>query len=72
MLAQRAVQFADVRVVARFDGADGVPGPVVHAQPAPHDRRQLSIVRPDGYIGLVAKADDWTAATAWLERLERP
>ena len=39
---------------------------------APHDRRELSIVRPDGYIGLVAKADDWAAATAWLERLERP
>ena len=36
---------------------------------APLERRPLSIVRPDGYIGFVAGADEWDAAGAWLQEL---
>ncbi|WEN13818.1 FAD-dependent monooxygenase [Rhodanobacter sp. AS-Z3] len=35
----------------------------------PHDPGQLLIVRPDGYTGLVARANDWKAAAHYLDRL---
>ncbi|HWU75086.1 MAG TPA: FAD-dependent monooxygenase [Rhodanobacter sp.] len=35
----------------------------------PHDPQQLLIVRPDGYTGLVAQANDWAAAGAYLDQL---
>ncbi len=38
------------------------------ARPPP-DPRRLLLVRPDGYTGLVAHANDWDAAVAYLDRL---
>ena len=35
----------------------------------PHDSRHLLIVRPDGYTGLVADANDWDAAANYLDQL---
>jgi 2-polyprenyl-6-methoxyphenol hydroxylase-like FAD-dependent oxidoreductase len=37
----------------------------------PPDPQQLLIVRPDGYVGLLAQADDWNAAASYLDRLAR-
>lgn len=35
----------------------------------PTDENRLLIVRPDGYVGLSAHADDWAAAERYLARL---
>ncbi len=66
--APRCVLFADdggrgAELAARFPG---VLDPVTRP---PLDARRLLIVRPDGYVGLSAAGNDWTAAERYLHLL---
>ena len=45
------------------------PGLLDPAPRPPPDARSMLLVRPDGYVGLAAAADDWDAADDYLRRV---
>ncbi len=42
---------------------------LVESQARPSPDKNLHIVRPDGYVGLTAGANDWDEAEQYLEKL---
>lgn len=42
---------------------------LVEATPRPSPDRDVHLVRPDGYVGLTARADDWDKLDRYLQEL---